>query len=69
MQTEKTTKGKRMCYDAVHKMLLDTKQTPCGPFGWGGTIRTFAYIGQSDVPLPLGDTPIITPSLFGVTVL
>ena len=37
----KNTKEKRMCYDAVHKMLLDTKQTPCGPFGWAGTIRTF----------------------------
>ena len=37
-QLEKITKEKRMCYDAVHKMLLDTKQTPCGPFGWGGTI-------------------------------
>lgn len=41
MQTEKITKEKRMCYDAMHKMLLDTKQTPCGPFGWDGTIRTF----------------------------
>lgn len=41
MQTEKNHKRKRMCYDAVHKMLLDTKQTPCGPFGWDGTIRTF----------------------------
>lgn len=25
--------------------------------------------GQNPVPLPLGDTPIITPALFGVTVL
>ena len=37
----KNHKRKRLCYDAVHKMLLDTKQTPCGPFGWDGTIRTF----------------------------
>lgn len=41
MQTEKKSQKKKDVLLCKYMTLLDTKQTPCGPFGWDGTIRTF----------------------------